>query len=93
MIVNFSDLKRKDIVSIKDGTRLGFIGDIEFDTSQNTITSVVIYGRLKLFGLLGREDDIIIDWDKISIIGEDTVLVNYECKIHDRVRNKFSFFE
>lgn len=93
MIVSFSDLKRKDIVSIKDGTKLGYIGDIEFDAQKNEIISVVIYGRLKFFGLLGREEDITIDWERVSVIGEDTVLVNYECKNRGRNRNKFSFLE
>lgn len=93
MITSFADLKRKDIVSVKDGTRLGFIGDIEFDTKNNEIVSIVVFGRLRFFGLLGREEDIIIGWDKVSIIGEDTILVNYECKTRERNRNRFSFFD
>lgn len=93
MIVSFSDLKRKDVVSVRDGTRLGYVGDVEMDTKRNIIVSVTIYGRLKWFGLLGREDDITIDWEKISIIGEDTILVNYESKRRCRNRSQFSFLE
>ena len=32
------------------------------------------------FGLLGREDDCIIDWGDIEVIGEDSILVN--CNSH-----------
>lgn len=28
---------------------------------------------------MGREDDIVIGWRNIDVIGEDTILVNFEC--------------
>ena len=34
-----------------------------------------MYGRLKLFGLLGREEDITIPWKEIEKVGEDVLLV------------------
>lgn len=71
------DLKYKDVVSVSDGTRLGCVCDVEVDTCTAKICAIVIYGRLRCFGLLGREDDIIINWCDIRLIGEDTILVNY----------------
>ena len=41
------------------------------------VTAIIIYGRSRLFGLLGREEDTVICWDEIQCIGEDTVLVKY----------------
>ena len=29
-------------------------------------------------GLMGRDDDIVIRWPDIRIIGDDTILVNYQ---------------
>ncbi|MGN0474552.1 MAG: YlmC/YmxH family sporulation protein, partial [Acutalibacteraceae bacterium] len=55
------DMRNKDVVNIKDGTRLGFVSDVEVDTTTATLVAIVIYGRPKCFGLLGREDDCIID--------------------------------
>lgn len=39
-----------------------------------------LFGHLwpaALFGLLGREDDIIIKWQDIEVIGDETILVCY----------------
>ena len=37
--------------------------------------AIVIRGRYRLFGLLGREEDTVIPWEDIQVIGEDTILV------------------
>ena len=73
------DLKYKDVVSVNDGMRLGCVNDVEIETCSARVCSIIIYGRLKWFGLLGREDDIVISWDKIKLIGEDTILVDFCC--------------
>lgn len=65
----------KDVINVKDGTRLGNVCDVEIDADDGRIVSLVIYGRSKFFGLFGREDDIIIPWCNIQTIGEDTILV------------------
>ena len=49
----------------------------EIDTVTARVLSLVIYGRLRFFGLLGREDDIIIKWQDIEVIGDETILVCY----------------
>ncbi|MDR2655233.1 MAG: YlmC/YmxH family sporulation protein [Oscillospiraceae bacterium] len=86
MIMSFSDLSRKDVIRIKDGARLGAVGDLIIDTAGCRIVSLVIPGRRKLFGLLDKEEDIIISWDEINIIGEDAVLVNFDRRSDGRNR-------
>jgi YlmC/YmxH family sporulation protein len=54
---------------------LGCISDIEIDTDNASVVAIVIRGRQRFFGLFGREDDIVIPWCEIEIIGEDTVLI------------------
>jgi YlmC/YmxH family sporulation protein len=71
------DMRRKEVINVKDGSRLGPVCDIEINTADARINAIIIYGRLRLFGLLGREEDIIIQWKYIQIIGDDTILVNY----------------
>ena len=51
------------------------MGDIELDTETAALTAIVIRGRWRWFGLLGREKDIVIPWEEIEVIGEDTILV------------------
>lgn len=70
------DLRNKEVISMKDGARIGFVCDAELDTHSAELLSVVVYGKLRLFGLLGRERDLVVPWKDIVVIGEDTVLVN-----------------
>ena len=76
MKCSVTDLRCKDVVSIHDGTRLGTVSDVEVDTCTAKLAAIVIFGRAKLFGLLGHEDDCVICWEDIELIGEDTILVN-----------------
>ncbi len=78
MLCRIDELKNKQVVCVKDGCVLGFVSDVELDTKNGNLTSIIIFGRLKFFGLLGREDDIIIPWNDIKVIGNETVLVNTE---------------
>lgn len=80
MNCRIGELRNKEVINVRDGTRIGFIGDVELDTHTANLTAIVVYGRLRLFGLLGREDDFVIPWKDISLIGDDAVLVSYEEK-------------
>ena len=88
MLCRIDDLKNKQVVCVKDGCVLGFISDVEMDTESGNLTSIVIFGRLRFFGLLGREDDIIIPWNDINVIGSETVLVNTEPPLFLREKAK-----
>ncbi len=79
MIARITDMHDKEVINVCDGTRLGYVDDVEVDTCTAQIVSIVIYGRNKCFGLLGRDTDIIIHWKDIEVIGEETVLVNFQC--------------
>ncbi len=75
MIQRIAELKDRQVVCIADGKVLGFVSDIELDTENGKLSSIVIFGKSKGFGLLGREDDMVIPWENIEIIGEETILV------------------
>ena len=85
MICRIDELKNKQVVCISDGCVLGYISDVELDTSKGTLTSIVIYGKLRFFGLFGREEDIVIPFDEIKVIGAETVLVTtaVNLSLHD----------
>ena len=91
MLCSFHDLRNKEVVNIKDGCILGCVDDIELDTCKAQICSIIIFGRLKCFGLFGREDDMIIRWCDIDIIGQDAILVNYDGK-RRKIAPKEGFF-
>ena len=77
MVCRLEELHRKEVISVKDGARLGFVGDVELDTDTAKLSAIVVYGKLRWLGLLGREEDTVICWQDIQLIGEDTVLVRY----------------
>lgn len=74
-VLKTSDLKLKEVVNILDGKRLGGITDIEIDVETGRLTAIVVPGTTKFLGLFGRSEDIVINWDKITKIGFDVILV------------------
>lgn len=76
MIQRIAELRDRQVVCIRDGTILGYVGDIELDTENGRLASIVIFGKAKFFGILGRADDMIVPWENIEIIGDETILVN-----------------
>ncbi len=77
MICRITDMHDKEVINICDGMRLGCVDDVEVDTCTAQLVSLVIFGRSKGFGLLGHEEDIVIGWREIEVIGEQTILVNH----------------
>lgn len=77
MICSFSGLRNKEIVNMKTGIKIGYVDDIEFDTSTSSIVSLIVYGKPRAFGIMGRDEDIVIKCKNIELIGEDTILVNF----------------
>lgn len=90
MVCSFSELRNKEVVNMKTGIKLGYVDDIELDTADGTIVSLIVYGRPKAFGIMGRDEDIVIKCSNIELIGEDTILVNFEeVSIHTKSRTSF----
>ena len=75
MLLNFVDLKQKEIINIVDGKKLGFPDDIVFDSENTTVKSFTIPGQSKAFGLKKGESRT-INLQDIFLIGEDVILVN-----------------
>lgn len=92
MSCKIGDLRNKQVVCVKNGCVLGFVSDVEINTNDGKIESLVIYGRPRFFGIFGREEDIIIPWSEISVIGHETVLVNTDPEPYIRLlkRNMYT---
>ena len=72
------DLGCKEVINLSDGARLGFTRDVELDTESGQITALIIPGRLRCFGLLGREADTVVPWSAIERLGEDIIFIRQE---------------
>ena len=89
MYCRANELRSKDVINVKNGCRLGMVCDFEIDLSTARITALIVYGRLRLFGLLGRQKDIVIRWCDIQLIGDDTILVSFDMPSNRVRRQRF----
>lgn len=68
-------LRDKEIIDIGSGNRYGYVGDLEIDLESGKVRALIVPGRLRLFGLLGRERERVFSWDCVRRFGEDIILV------------------
>ena len=80
MVCRIVDLRHKEVINSSTGCRIGFVDDVEVDTVTSQVTSIIVYGRPRCMGLLGRTEDFIVPWSDIVLIGEDTILVSSNVK-------------
>ena len=76
METRIADLRYKEVISVADGSRFGYVGDMEIDLDSGQVRALVVPGRRRLFGLLGREEDRYIPWGAVRRFGEDIILVD-----------------
>ena len=74
-------LCKKDVVQLGSGVKLGRADDLELEMGRAQVCSLILRGRPRWFGLLGRGEDLVIPWQQIETIGEDVILVN--CPVQD----------
>lgn len=68
-------LRDMEIIDIRSGSRYGYVGDLEIDLETGKVRALVVPGRLRLLGLLGREKERVFSWDSVRRFGEDIILV------------------
>ena len=88
MTCRLDSLRDKEVISVTDGSRFGYVGDMEVDLESGQVRALVVPGRLRLFGLLGREEDTAIPWGDIEKIGTDVLLVRTAVSAPPRSRKK-----
>ena len=70
------ELCEKEVVQLEQGMCLGRADDLELDPATAQLQSLILLGRPRLFGLLGRDESLTIPWQEIETIGTDAVLVH-----------------
>lgn len=70
-----TNLRDKEIIDIRSGCRYGYVGDLEIDLETGKVRALVIPGRLRFFGLFGREKEKVFKWESVRRFGEDIILV------------------
>lgn len=94
MLWRLSELRNKEVINIKEGTRLGFISDVEFDMSTGKVLSVIVPGPSKFSSVFGKRDDYMIPFADIQKTGNDIILVSYEEReVENAPRNRSRFYK
>lgn len=74
-MIKVSELRMRDVVNILDGRRLGVIKDIELDLEKGQVEALILPGSGKFMGIFGKNEDLVIPWEKIKKLGMDVILV------------------
>ncbi len=75
-MTGFCELRRKEVINMRDGARLGCICDLEIDCASGTVCSIVVPGQPRFFGLLKSDEEMVIPFNRITKIGDDVILVD-----------------
>ena len=77
------ELRRKEVINITDGGRLGFVGDVDFHLPEGQAAALIIYGPARFFGLFGRWVEDYIPWECIQRVGDDIILIDKPAQHRD----------
>ena len=96
MQFRFQDLRRKEVININDGSRLGLVADLDLRAPEGQVVAIVVYGPARFFGLFGRGEEFYIPWECIKQIGDDIILIDKPAErrppYQDRRRRRRSLF-
>ncbi|TJX13346.1 YlmC/YmxH family sporulation protein [Tissierella creatinini] len=75
-MLKVSELRDKEVINLYNGQRMGYISDFEVDLEKGSLVGIIMPGENKVMSFFSKNSDIIIQWNKIVKIGNDTILVN-----------------
>ncbi len=76
MQCRMSDLRRKEVINVCDGCRLGYVSDLDLRIPEGQVCALIVYGPGRFFGLFGRGEEFYIPCDCIQKIGSDIILID-----------------
>ncbi|MDR1620243.1 MAG: YlmC/YmxH family sporulation protein [Clostridiales bacterium] len=74
----FTDLRRKDVINVCDGVKLGRVCDLELDVDAcpAQLVAIIVPGPARLFGIIRSEEELVVPYPCIQKIGDDVILVD-----------------
>ncbi len=90
MDCRLSDLRSREVVNVSTGCRMGYVSDVLFTLPDGKITALVVPGPARFFGLFGREEDYILPWDAVTVMGSDIILIDGKANIRRGRRERES---
>lgn len=84
------ELCEKEVVQLEQGVCLGRADDLTFDPATARLQSLILLGRPRLFGLLGRDDSLTIHGRRSRPLARMRCWCTRPCRKHRRSRNSSS---
>ena len=79
--IRLAELRCREVICVCDGSRLGYVSDVEVALPQGRICALVVPGKGKFWGLWGCGEEYVIPWSAVCRVGDDIVLV--DCRAGD----------
>lgn len=76
-----TELKNKEVINVLNGKRLGFVCDVELDTVDARLLSIIV--EADGVGIFSKPQTSVIPWTCIQHIGEDLIIV----RLKDIIKN------
>ncbi|QDP40226.1 YlmC/YmxH family sporulation protein [Radiobacillus deserti] len=75
--MRYRELSGKEIVDVRNGSRLGMLGqtDLELNEKTGEIESFIV-PNYKWFGMKKEGDQVRMDWKDIKKIGDDMIIID-----------------
>lgn len=74
-MVLLTDLQMKEVISVIDGRRIGFIIDLEIDVRTGRVISLILSDREGKGNFFQKAEEIEVPWKNILRIGADVILI------------------
>lgn len=85
METTLEELRYKEVISVTDGTRYGYVNDLSFDLDSGQVRGLLVPGQGRFFfGLFGRREIKLVRWQQVRRFGPDIILVEGEPETADR---------
>lgn len=78
MCCKIAEMRDKQVLNIADGSLVGYVDDLEFDTVLGKILNLTVRCKARGFSVFAKEEELVVRWEDIAVIGEDSVLIKYE---------------
>lgn len=73
----FVELRNKEIINVSDGSRMGYVCDVEIDVKTGKVEALVVPYKSGFWGIFSRHNEYVIPWDDIKKIGDDIIFVEF----------------
>ena len=68
----FQDFRRKEVININDGVRLGFVADVDIKVPEGQVAAIIVYGPARFFGLFGRGEEYCFGTETPPVLTEES---------------------